>query len=388
MKKFSLVILTIVFVLFASEIFVRVFYPPSVDLFAHNPVLQKQASGTEIFELNGVLGHRLKNGCFIDCYGIGFSCISDVQEDLKENDKLVVLNIGDSSTSGWDSCVVLENAVRKKNGQSLLSPFYNYKTYSDFLAEDERLYVINAGVPGYSSFQGAIYLKQLLNDFKKAEINIDVVTIYFGNNDCTWNNNETDEYLLSRSLFKIHLKKFTNSVSNLFKVAERVSLPDFRNNLNGMIKTCKQNEVEIILIEPVIPKMWPPGLRAEGLKDEVDNFATLSKKIQVGKKFLKARENYKKGMAKLLKQNHTVATEHFIMAQQFDYVVPRIKKSYLQAIQNVSQANDVRLISVASKIPINDRGYFVDYCHPDESANTLIAKELIAGLIELGIVFK
>jgi lysophospholipase L1-like esterase len=385
LKNLLLIILTIAFVLFLSEILVRVFYPPPVDLFAHNPVLQKQASGTIVFEPDSTLGHRLKDGCFVDCYEIGFNCISDIQEDLEKNDRLVVLNIGDSSTSGWDSGVVKENAERKKNGQSLLSPFYNYKTYSDFQAEDERLYVINAGVPGYSSFQGAIYLKQLLNDFKKAGIHIDVVTIYFGNNDCTWNNNKTDEYLLSRSPFKIRLKRFINSASNLFKVTERVSLSDFRNNLNSMIKTCKQNDVEVILIEPVIPKTWPPGLRAQATKEEVEAFVTLSEKIQVGKKFLKARKNYEEGMLELRKGNHIIAAEYLERAQQFDYLVPRIKKSYLQAIQKVSHANDVKLISVGSKIPINDGEYFVDYCHPDESANILIANELISSLIELRV---
>jgi len=383
MKNIVLVIFAIAIGFVLSEILVRVFYHVPVDNFAHNPVLQKQASDTTVFQPDDTLGHRLKNGCFVGNYRTGFVCIADIKNDLKENDRLVVLNTGDSSTSGWDSNVVKENAKRKKSGQPLLSPFHNYKTYSSFLAEDERFYVINAGVPGYSSFQGKIYLKQLLDDFKKAGIQIDVVTVYFGNNDSTWNNNETDEYLISGSTFKIYLKHFVSKISNIFKITTRVPLPEFRKNLDSMIKTCKQNNVEVILIAPVIPKTWPPGLRAVGLMGEIVMFAYRSRKIKVGKQFIKARQYYDEGMVELEKGNNIDAARYLIKAQQFDYVVPRIKKGYLEAIQEVARENDVKLVSVESKIPVSDMRYFVDYCHPDEPANILIANGLISNLIEI-----
>ena len=83
----------------------------------------------------------------------GFTSLEKIMKEIELGDKVVV-NIGDSSTSGWNS-----NKVYRGN-KDPNAPFFSYKTYSQLMEEQSDLMMVNAGVPGYSSLQGRKYLEQ------------------------------------------------------------------------------------------------------------------------------------------------------------------------------------------------------------------------------------
>lgn len=86
-----------------------------------------------------------------------FVGLNSILHSIKKDNK-VVLNLGDSSTSGWNSNQVYQGV---KNPYAAL---FTYKTYSQILEEKYKVKAINAGVPGYSSLQGSKCLKRLLRN--------------------------------------------------------------------------------------------------------------------------------------------------------------------------------------------------------------------------------
>ena len=63
-----------------------------------------------------------------------------------------------------DGNVVAENNNRLANELRPRSPFHNFPTYSDILARNDDLYVINAGVPGLTSTKATEYFPILLEE--------------------------------------------------------------------------------------------------------------------------------------------------------------------------------------------------------------------------------
>jgi lysophospholipase L1-like esterase len=131
-----------------------------------------------------------------------FLTIEAVVAEIRATGKKVILNVGDSSTAGWDTRVTIENQARRKAGQPLLSAFFRYPTYSDLLRDEigDRYVVLNAGIPGHTSINALRRLQYLLQQFASVGIRCDYVSIYIGNNDCQWENNVEDKSRLRSSL--------------------------------------------------------------------------------------------------------------------------------------------------------------------------------------------
>ena len=119
--------------------------------FSHNPFMSGYQE-RRIFERDKNLGFRFLGGKLITRND--FSTLEKILVNGTDNN-CVVLNMGDSSTSGWNSDYAYEG---QENPRAV---FFTYKNYSDLLEEQSSCLVINAGVPGYSSFQGKKYLEQL-----------------------------------------------------------------------------------------------------------------------------------------------------------------------------------------------------------------------------------
>ena len=360
-----------------AEFATRLLIPTPQGPFAHNPIIQKQANDVDLFEADEELGHRLKRGRFIGVYRNGLITADEISQDPMRKGKLFVLSIGDSSTSGWNSDVVVENAQRHSLGEPLRSPFQTYRTYSDILAEAPRLYVVNAGVPGFTSLQGSRYLERLLEEFDSLGIRIDVVTVYFGNNDSAWNGNIQDKYVLPSEGLRLQLLRIADQSTGSFRVVPRVSAADYTDHVTDMIQTCREAGADIVLVEPAIPKYWMPGLRATSLEDKVtEQYASLEgSKVQ--ELLYEARDSYKKGCESAEASGLHEAEAYFVEAQEMDFIVPRIKRKHVSALQAVAEQEDVPLVSVAGKIPIDDRNFFLDYCHPIEPANEMIAEGIL-----------
>jgi len=380
--KVYLVLLGTLLGLMAAEFGSRILLGDRGGPFAHNPVIRKQADNVDLFEPDEELGHRLKGGTFIGVYRRGLVTASQIAADPTRRGKLFVLNLGDSSTSGWDSNVVVENGNRHRQGMPLKSPFQTYKTYSALLAESDRLYVVNAGVPGYTSLQGARYLRRLLQEFHRRGVKIDVVTVYFGNNDSAWNGNLQDSYVLADS-FRPQLIHLIDQAMSRFRLIPRVKPANYADYLRDIITECRENGTEVILIEPVVPLRWRPGLRAEGLQDEeAEQHSTLAG-TKVLEWLLKGREYFREGEDRFKAGDNREARELLEKAREVDYVVPRIKYVHRQVLHKVAQEEGVPLVSVGQEIPLDDSKYFLDYCHPIEPANRMIAEGILTVLRDL-----
>src|SRR5260221_11300094 len=148
-RKIALAAASTAFALILCEVTARAVFERGEGPFSHNPIIQKQAEQVDLFEPDPILGHRLRGGGFVGVYQPGLVSLEQIVSDERRVGKVFVLNLGDSSTSGWDSNVVVGNAHRHQRGERLKSPFQDYQTYSDLLANDPSLYVVNAGVPGF-----------------------------------------------------------------------------------------------------------------------------------------------------------------------------------------------------------------------------------------------
>lgn len=365
--------------LLIAETLARVTSPPNQhDPFAHNPIIKKQADQVDLFERDAKLGHRLKGGSFVGVYSPGLVFLKQIIEDPRRKGRIVVLNLGDSSTSGWDSDVIEENAERLKRGKKLRSPFQGYKTYSDILAEDSRLYVINAGVPGFSSLQGARYLRRLLDEFKRVGVHVDVVTVYFGNNDSAWNGNIKDRYQLPESGLQLHLLRVVDQAAWWFRVVTRVTASEYAGHIREIIGVCREAGVHVIPLEPVVQRVWQPGLRTRVRKDEVEKLLTGLRGTEVKNLLVHAQELFSQGMRALSAGEIDRARQLLEQAREEDYIVPRIKEGHMRALHEVADREGVTLVSVKEKVPLNDSAFFRDYCHPVDPANRLFADALMA----------
>ena len=312
-----------------------------INGFSDNPFMI--GYDNRIFEGDVNLGFRFPEGKLISSKE--FVPLEEIVNRLRTG-YFTFLNIGDSSTSGWDS-----NRTFKGN-QDINAPFFSYKTYSALLEEQLFANVINAGVPGYTSYQGRKYLELLLRKLSKMSTQVDYVTIYFGNNDCTYNKYE-DRVRLDA---KIHSES-----SN----GERVSVEDFKRNIRSMIETCRDYRVKPILIVPPVHHDWEPGIRADKHReDSLEALRNLNNE-QLAEELEKARVLYKQSK--------------FKQACESDRVLPRLKSAYRKALVQITKETRVDLIDVQSQIPLtNNDAYFADYCHPLEKTSQMFIDKIRA----------
>jgi hypothetical protein len=199
---------------------------------------------------------------FVDSYSNGIITFEQLAIQVwsaAEKGMSTTINLGDSSTSGWESNIVTENAltiaravylklkvldpslsadsfdemvsqkypgrqdldnalveeleqlkqnplfqtVWNENWQTIKelakSPLTTYDTYSSKMAQiDQNHHYLNLGVPGYSSVHGVAFTRRIIDQLESAKVltNIDSATIYFGNNDSVNNGNVEDEYYI------------------------------------------------------------------------------------------------------------------------------------------------------------------------------------------------
>jgi lysophospholipase L1-like esterase len=149
-----------------------------------------------------------------------------------------------------DSVSVMYGGNREypKMLEELLNAKYPHKKFK----------VFNAGVPGYSSYQGYLYLKTELINYHP-----NIVIVNFGPNDHSYAINGVpdkeqkfkvgvlDKILGWSKLYQTYKKLISNLMvkrNNINSGVLRVSGQDFRQNLNAIIKLCKRNHCAVILL--------------------------------------------------------------------------------------------------------------------------------------------
>ena len=207
------------------------------------------------WELTPDYNGKLLNSFYVNVNSLGFR--GDEEVDLSA--KKVVL-LGDSCIFGWG--VNQEETI----------PFYLQQQI--LKRSEEKIQIINAGVPGYSSFQGRNFLVH-----KIAALKPTLASFYFGWND-SWEsvtqdkklhwltdalerkmpNRRTVQFLkyLYHGVFQknrakfmsIFYKKKTFNDPYVITTRSRVSLKDFENNFRFMIEFCIKNNIIPLIIIP------------------------------------------------------------------------------------------------------------------------------------------
>ncbi|MCM8774231.1 MAG: SGNH/GDSL hydrolase family protein [Candidatus Omnitrophica bacterium] len=167
-----------------------------------------------------------------------------------------IICVGDSVTFGWP-CKIEE--TYPKVLEKLLNSHFSQK----------RFEVFNAGVPGYSSYQGLIWLRKDIIKYKP-----DLIIIYYGINDRSASNRPDNEQKVlpewivrsANYLRKFHFYKLFNKIKLYFKYpptkenhyrAVRVPPSNFKNNLIDMKKLTEENRAKILFISN--PVLYDPG---------------------------------------------------------------------------------------------------------------------------------
>ena len=152
-----------------------------------------------------------------------------------------IFAIGDSNTLGW---------YGEKDANW---PMYLQEILRE---QDDRFTVVNAGVSGYSSFQGLRRLKEAL------PFQPDMVLISFGANDAMRVTVSDAEFAsrkirslkLDRMLLKLRTGQLLLSFSDKGFSREkqglvpRVSLQEYRENLNEIIKLSQERNIKVVLL--------------------------------------------------------------------------------------------------------------------------------------------
>ncbi len=307
--------------------------------FSENPFMI--GYDNRIFEGDETLGFRFPDGKLITSQS--FVPLEEIVRGVRTGYP-TFLNLGDSSTSGWNS-----NRTFKRN-QDPNAPFFSYKTYSTLLEKQLFANVFNAGVPGYTSHQGKKYLDLLLKKLSRSGVKIDYVTIYLGNNDCTYNQHED----------KVRLDAKMPSESSR---GERVTIEDYKRNIRNMIETCIDYGVKPILIVPAVHYDWEPGIRADKHREESLEVLRNLGNSQLTEELERAGVLYEDGK--------------YEQSCETDRVLPRLKSSYRKALLKIARQTSTDLIDIQNEIPLTDNDeYFADYCHPLEKTNQMIVDKI------------
>jgi len=191
-------------------------------------------------------------------------------EVIEPKPDLRILALGNSCTFGWG---VQHNLIFTERLEKILSTQMPGKTVE----------IINAGVPGYSSYQG---LKYYTEDLTKYDA--DIVLIMFGWND-QWtagsNISDADQQLppqwvlslrniMTRTRLYQLMRKILLSLSEPESKAEvyhsggvhRVSTEEFNSNLKQIVKDVRENgSIPILMVPPIasLDNYFAPGTVSE-----------------------------------------------------------------------------------------------------------------------------
>jgi len=302
-----------------------------------------------------------------------FLSLDDAAAQIKSAGKRVLLNIGDSSTAGWDTRVTVVNKQRKDEDKPLILAFFQYPTYSDVLRDKTNdLIVLNAGIPGHTTLQGLRRNRYLLQELKNRGVTVDFVSFYFGNNDCQWESNTEDKNTLRSELPLFLDKRRIQKVKpDPARIHLRTHLSDFENNIRTMIRDARRFGAQPMLIMPETPIYWQPGYRFVADNFEIKQGAPGAD--MVGRALNKAMELWQNNKDAEWSNEKQRALEE---AREIDFVIPRIKKTYRSTLESIAHNTDIPLVRTSIPREEDDIKYFVDYCHPIGDANVFIADKI------------
>jgi len=307
----------------------------------------------------------------------GFKTYQQMVAKIKANGKRVILSLGESSTSGWDTSITSVNRERKAKGLLPISAFFRYKNFTDMVRDKvgDEFEVVNAGIPGHTALSGIRRLRMLHKRFARDGIAPSYILIHYGNNDCLWESNLQD---------KKHLRLHPHSPALVEKFRRwrhkrvpdqmvlRSTAGDFGRYFLQMIGYAKKIGAPPIIVQPEIPIYWKPGSRF--VDYDFDLLASRPGATQALAKLAEARDIWESVIENPYSQQKIQALEK---AAELDFLLPRIKRPYLKELQRVARATQIPLIQTPVPREEDETNYFIDYCHPRENVNKRIASMIV-----------
>jgi len=176
----------------------------------------------------------------------------------KDSDVFRIICMGDSVTFGWPTKV---EDTYPKILEKLLNSHFPKKKFE----------VFNAGVPGYTSYQGLVWLKKDILRYSP-----DLIIVYYGINDAGYNsNNKIDreqtmppEWIIKSANFlrEFQFYRLVNKIILYVKyllaaekesyLVNRVPPENYKDNLESITKICSNNGIKTLFI--VRPTWYDP----------------------------------------------------------------------------------------------------------------------------------
>lgn len=285
----------------------------------------------------------------------------DPEPEIPDDGQLF-LHFGDSSTFGW----------------GLQDRSYAYPGVIGGIRQD--VHSVNLGVPGYSSFQGLSYMREVLPGCHDRVL---AVTLYFGNNDCTENGAPDADKRWERGSFlrRLPLVRLMQDAVVSSKSSDnnrpRVNPDEYERNMAEMIRLAQSYGIRVVVIAPPVPLTWRPGhlTPTVSLAGYVQNSWT-SQELTI------SSAHYARGVS-LLKSYDDQCEEVLSDAVNHDWVLPRIKPDWTDRLHAVARQYGVRIVDIPRPFILAEYPYtFVDYCHPSNGLHNKIGKRVVEVLGE------
>jgi lysophospholipase L1-like esterase len=237
--------------------------------------------------------------------------------------------MGDSCTWGY---LLEQNKTYPAQLQSLLSKHCSGNTIIE---------VINAGVPGYSSFQGLQYLRKIIG-----EIDPDLVTIYFGRNDRRlmppeWQGRQDCEQAAHRGII--------SSIQGYLKHLKIYQL-------NGWIVLTLRN-------------LFPENSDTETEEHlQPDESPLEDTRMRV------SADDYADNIRKMVRLTEDAGATPFLLTTP---VNPHTIGNYNDVLKRTAVELDAHLLDIAADFEAKGvSAYLFDDCHPNPEGNRLIAEKI------------
>jgi len=246
------------------------------------------------------------------------------------NNRFKILTLGESTTFGWD---VKDNET------------YPYYLMKELEKKYSNLYVINGGVPSYTSAQTLLYMKEIL---EKGKISPNLILVNIMWNDIwyssvkNWHKNilihqkppKWLDFLAKNSYFVYGLiMGFKNNKKT--DIFNQRAYNYYLQNIENMINLAEKYNIEIKFIEPPFD--------ADHLDGNLSEF-----QITYTKPFLiKTAKKYREGLKKLLKDREIKLINHSLSLDNLHQ-----KNLFLDALHPTPQGNSIMAKDISNFIKL------------------------------------
>lgn len=319
-------------------------------------------------------------------------------KSLQKNKKSV-LCIGDSTIFGWK---VSEESTFVQQLEQMLNR-------SKYLSDNWQ--TINAGVPGYTSFQVSLMAKRIFSSLKP-----DYVVLCVGNNEA-WPAKRSDYQLYKDRYYKAKVLEFLShstlflflkelfqpgkpqqfKVQSLSKLQPKVSRDEYIQNIKDVISLTNQHQITLILMEPPVNLLFPP-LRMTILSDlevfkrQWTSVIQLIENNEIDRALKKVDEYltrfpdrfyllWLRGI--ILTKNGELEKGKALLERAIEvHPFPgRCKPSYRKALKDLAENNKIVYLDTNELLsPFSDQGnideLYIDWCHPTIKGHEIISKYL------------